>query len=254
MNSLKRILLIYLVLILSLPAGAFAEQIDAWVEPLAVGRNVKIALKDGNRVVGKLKSWDARQIVVEDSKQGEITFETERAVKATYILGEITTGGETTFRGVKSEGTSAPTATRFSNPAIPVESGSTAAQLNLENNKQDWQRRMNGARALQVFEIIAGLGGTIGGGYMWVDGDNQRRNAKIVLKGYYITNEDDVNAGNEKVLYGSVILALGITVLVLGISQGNNVHNLEYEGQQRGFSVSLENEDQYCGLKVSWKY
>jgi hypothetical protein len=120
--------------------------------------------------------------------------------------------------------------------------------------EKDWHEQLNNARFLRVFDFVVGIAGIIVGAAEYVDGNNQRTNAKFVQKGDYYTNEDDVNAGNAKVTTGSIVMAAGAGVTTLGFVMNGKIHRLESEGQKQGFTWDFENRGKYNGLVARYEY
>lgn len=125
--------------------------------------------------------------------------------------------------------------------------------LDFEVHKQNWEEQVNSARVLQILGLAVGGAGLIGGTVLIYDGDNQRTNAEFVQKGNYITNEDDVNAGNAKVLTGGLIFLGATGLLVLGALQGARLGPLEREGRRKGFIISTK-ENNRVVLQYAWNF
>jgi hypothetical protein len=103
--------------------------------------------------------------------------------------------------------------------------------------KQAWEDRVGRSKVGAGVLLAAGTVGTIAGLAFIVDGSQQRNNAEFKQKGNVLTNEDDVNNGNEKVLKGDVSLLAGAAAIVGGILMIHHVSKLNDEGRAKGFIV-----------------
>ncbi len=248
MRKLKIINIIVCALLL-IPLTQYQVAAETkWVKPLKIGRAVKLYLYDDQTIKGLLMDWNMDKVTLKTAN-GEVAVNTAGIKEAKYLLGyneSKVTHPKVDVPDQTGEGQFGNT---VSNKPMPESN-----KVSFKEDKADWERRISTARTARILAYLAGIGGFAGGMYLYIDGENQRQNPEWVVKGIYLTNEDDVNAGNQKVMIGLIVASLGSTLVVLGIVQGNHINDLVYEGRHRGFVVSTDVKNDYCGMRFSYNY
>jgi hypothetical protein len=126
-------------------------------------------------------------------------------------------------------------------PGVQVRAADSApAAGNLSTEaKEDYQQRISATKTGAGFLYVAGAAGVVGGLIITVNGINQRNNAQFKQKGNILTNEDDINAGNDKVVQGSLIELGGALLVVGGILMSQHARHLKEDAENKGYSVSF---------------
>jgi len=248
MRKLKIINIIVCALLL-IPLTLYQAAAETkWVTPLKSGRAVKLYLYDDQTIKGLLMDWNMDNVTLKTAN-GEVAVSTAGIKEAKYLLGYNESNVMHQKVDVPDQTGEGQFGNTASNKPMPESN-----KVSFKEDKADWERRISTARTTRILAYLAGIGGFAGGMYLYIDGENQRLNPEWVVKGSYLTNEDDVNAGNLKVMIGLIVASLGSTLFVLGIVQGNHINDLVYEGQHRGFVVSTDVKNDYCGMRFSYNY
>ncbi len=249
MNILKKIIAMSLCLVSLFSGSNLLLAQDTWIKPLAVGKAVKVTTDEGMIIKGILKEWTNQSVLIESSV-GIIEISPPRIKNAKYLLVY-----NAERRPKKSDDEATPS---FGSQNIGDEQndaeGATGVDSNIKTGREAWKTRLDKARGLLAVEYIFGIAAAAGGLILYIDGENQRQNPEWTIKGNYLTNEDDVNEGNTKVVGGLALAALGTTLIVLGVSQGNHVKDLEFEGEHRGFVIRPEINGNYNGVKLTYNF
>ena len=222
---------------LSFILGLLGSPLAVAVEPLsnanapAVGQSVKLYLMDGNFVTGSVQVWQSDRIVIK-TEQGDLSLDPKKVTKALQLVaGSPGTAGE-------------------SNILIPT----TTFNKKVDEEREQWKRQLGKRQVGRVVLYASGIAALIGGLAVTVDGVGQRNNAQFKQKGNILTNEDDVNAGNQKVLNGSLVSLGGALLIVGGIMVGNSIGDLKDEGQRKGFSLSMGTRNDPRGIALAYSY
>lgn len=229
----------------------FASDNQKYVRPLNVGKAVKITLTDNTVIRGTLEKWDEVEASVVSNNERKIIYVNE-IVKAVYLMGVV----PEVLANLNPDAIKTVYATNKDVKNHEDYKKEIKKEIRKSNNEdiKKWKNDLNNAKALSVLGWVTGIAGLAAGVAIYADGYNQNHNPEWEQQGNYITNEKDVNEGNQKVIIGALVMCAGAGLITLGITQAGNANALKLEGEARGFELSIENKGDYTGLKLAYKY
>ena len=252
MRCFRKICVLIVIMCLLLPQLAIAH--DDIVEPLTVGRKVKIYYGNNESIKGYLRAWELHNVIVETGI-GVINIDPNKITKAAYVLDD--SDESSTMPAIIEGKSSAPNEKKGLEASLPV--NTKLVNGNNDEEKQLWQERLDNAKSTRTLLIVLGIAACAAGAGELAAGTNEIANAKMVVtvnssQGHYsgyVTNQSDIDDGNTKVLLGSIIILGGVLLIVIGAGKNRDIKAMEYRGKQKGFIVRY---NKYPELAYSYSF
>jgi hypothetical protein len=231
MKRFFRFIMAVVILAVIFPSHAAGEGSPGAAIVPSRGRTLKLYMTDGSTASGEAQVWEGDRIILK-TDAGEQTLAPKNLTRAVYLVGDES---------------AAPGERKVFTPSDP-----SVGKVD-ENEQRRWKQRLEARQGGCIVLYATGIATLIGGLAVTFNGIDQRDNAKFKQKGNVLTNEDDVNEGNQKVVTGSLIELGGALLVVGGIMMGHSVGDLKDEGQRKGFSLSLGTRNDPRGITLVYQ-